>query len=226
MVTASTTLTLPLTLREREQYPAVLRYKATLEEYLDFAEQCQYNVQYVNGEILSIFEEEYIDGIRIMSQATIPHESLVGRIITIFNNLFDDVADLQVLGSNIKIYIAAVDNSFNADVSIVQGEPDYFRLPSGKLSTVEILNPLLLVEVLSKSTKAFDLGEKLEDYKLIPSLRQVLFVSPDKPWVSSYMRSETPGLWLNTSTHVLIESIAVLDTIVSLELIYKKFKFL
>ncbi|MCY7357840.1 MAG: hypothetical protein LH609_10295 [Rudanella sp.] len=76
MVTASTTLALPLTLREREQYPAVLRCEATLEEYLDFAEQCQYNVQYVNGEIFSIFEEEYIDGIRIMSQASIPQMPL------------------------------------------------------------------------------------------------------------------------------------------------------
>lgn len=39
------------------------------------------------------------------------------------------------------------------------------------------------------------------------------------------MRSETPGLWLNTSANALTESIAVLDTVVSLGLVYKKFKF-
>ncbi len=213
MVTHALTIALPLTLAERAQAPDSLRAKASFEEYLEFADQCPYNVEYVDGEIVS------------MSQATLPHESLVGRLITAFNNLFDDVEELTVFSSNIKIHVAATGDSFIADVSIVRGEPDYLRLPSGRLSTVEVQNPELVVEVLSNSTMAYDLGDKLESYKQVPSLRQVVFVSQHKPWVSSYVRAETPGVWLNQSFHALTDSVPVLDKDVSLASIYKKFKF-
>lgn len=213
MTTTAPTL-LPLTLAERSEAPDVLRVHATFEEYLDFAEQCPYNVEYVNGEIIS------------MSQASLPHESLVIRIGYLLTALFEDREDLEIFGSNIKIHIAATGNSYNADVSVVQGEPNYLLLPSGNRSTVEIQNPLLVVEVLSKSTQAFDLGDKLEDYKLIPGLQQVLFVSQEQLWVSAYVRSDMPGVWLNTSAHAPHESIAVLNKSVLLEQIYKKMKFL
>lgn len=209
----TTTALLPLTLAERSLAPDELRVPATFEEYLDFAGQCQYNVEYINGEIVS------------MSQASLPHESLVGRLTTIFNNLFDDDDTIGVFSSNIKIHVATTGNSYNADVSMVNGEPDYLRLPSGHLSTVEIKNPILVVEILSKSTQAFDLGDKLEDYKLIPSLQQVLFVSQEQPWISSYVRSETPGVWLNTSAHANTDTIQVLDKLINLGQVYKKMKF-
>ena len=213
MTTNTALETLPLTLAERDRAPDILRVKASFEEYLDFAEQCQYNVEYFNGEIVS------------MSQASLPHESLVARLATVFNVLFDDVDELAVVGSNIKIHVAATGNSFNADVSIIRGEADYLRLPSGRLSTVEVQNPELIVEVLSKSTMAYDLGDKLKSYKQVPSLRQVLFVSQHKPWVSSYIRSEMSDVWLDQSFHALTDSVQVLNKAVSLANIYKKFKF-
>lgn len=203
----------PLTLAERELAPDVIRVNATFDEYLDFAEQCPYNVEYINGEIIS------------MSQASLPHESLVIRLGHILTMLFDDEPDTEVFGSNIKIFIEATGDSVNADVSVVQGKPDYLLLPSGNVSTATMKNPVLLIEVLSKSTLAFDLGEKLEIYKQIPALQQVLFVSQHKPWVISYVRSDTPGLWLNTSAHALTEAVSVLGNEVALSAIYKKFAF-
>ena len=213
MTTNTALETLPLTLAERDRAPDILRVKASFGEYLDFAEQCQYNVDYFNGEIVS------------MSQATLPHELLVGRLITVFNILFDDDETVQVFSSNIKIHVAAAGDSFNADVSILRGEADYLRLPSGRLSTVEVQNPELIVEILSKSTMAYDLGDKLKSYKQVPSLRQVLFVSQHKPWVSSYVRVEMSDEWLDQSFHALTDSVQVLDKAVSLAGIYKKFKF-
>lgn len=209
----TTTQLLPLTLAERSLAPDVLRVNASFAEYLDFAEQCEYNVEYINGEIIS------------MSQASLPHESLVGRLTTILNLIFDNDDTVQVFSSNIKIFIDATGDSVNADVSVVRGQPDYLVLPSGNVSTATVKNPVLLVEVLSQSTQAYDLGEKLELYKQIPLLQQVLFVSQHKPWVISYRRSETPGLWLNTSAHSLTESVPVLGNDVALSAIYKKFTF-
>ncbi len=213
MTTNVPVIALPLTLAERAQAPDILRVKASFEEYLDFAEQCQYNVEYFNGEIVS------------MSQASLPHESMVARLASVFNALFDDVDEITVVGSNIKIHVAATGNSFNADVSIIRGEADYLRLPSGRLSTVEVQNPELVVEILSNSTMAYDLGDKLKSYKQVPSLRQVLFVSQRKPWVSSCVRTETSELWLDRSFHALTDTVQVLDKDVSLASIYKKFKF-
>ena len=203
----------PITLADRELAPDVLRVKATYEDYLDFAEVCPYNVEYFNGEIIS------------MSQASLFHESLVGRIITLFNNLFDEDNTIQVFSSNIKIEVLATGDSFNADLSIVRGEPDYLRLPSGLLSTTSLLNPELVVEVLSKSTMSFDLGDKLEAYKQIPGLQQILFVAQNKPWVTAYSRSETPGVWLNTSFHVLTDAVPVLNKSALVSDIYRKFNF-
>ncbi len=204
---------LPLTLAERSLFPDNLRVKASFDEYLDFAEQCDYTVEYLNGEIIS------------MSQASLPHESLVSRLNYLLISLFDDEDDKAVFSSNIKIFIEATGDSVNADVSVVQGQPDYLMLPSGNVSTATVKNPRLLVEVLSQSTMAYDLGEKLELYKQIPSLKQILFVSQHKPWVISYVRADTPGLWLNTSAHNLTESIAILENEVKLSAIYKKFVF-
>ena len=204
---------LPLTLNERNLAPDVIRATATFEEYLDFAKRCEYNVEYINGEIIS------------MSQASLPHESLVIRIGYLLSLLFDDINDIQVYGSNIKLFIEATGDSVNADVSVVQGQPDYLRLPSGNLSTATVKNPILIIEVLSESTMAFDLGEKLEIYKQIPSLQQVLFVSQHKPWVISYTRTPNPTEWLNISVHAIAESITVLDNTVALADIYKKFTF-
>lgn len=204
---------LPLSLTERELAPDVIRIKASFAEYLDFAEVCPYNVEYVDGEILS------------MSQASLPHESLVSRLNYLLVGLYDDDEIMQVFSSNIKIFIDATGDSVNADVSVVRGQPEYLQLPSGNISTASVKNPVLLVEVLSKSTLAFDLGEKLEIYKQIPALQQVLFVSQDKPWVMSYVRADTPNVWLNTSAHDLTDSITVLDNDVLLSSIYRKFLF-
>jgi Uma2 family endonuclease len=213
MMTLAPPLNLPLTLNERSLAPDVIRSTATFAEYLDFAERCQYNVEYINGEIIS------------MSQASLPHESLVGKIITLLNNLYGDQDDIEVYSSNIKLFIETTGDSVNADVTVVQGQPDYLVLPSGNLSTATIKNPVLIVEVLSDSTMAFDLGDKLEIYKQIPSLQQVLFVSQHKPWVISYTRTPNPTEWLNTSVNAIVDSITVLDNTVALADIYKKFTF-
>jgi Uma2 family endonuclease len=51
-----------------------------------------------------------------------------------------------------------------------------------------ILNPLVLVEVLSPSTEAYDRGEKLEHYRTIPSLRACLLIAHDRREIELWMR--------------------------------------
>ena len=213
MMTVAPPALLPLNLTERSLAPDILRVRATFNEYLAFAEECQYNVEYINGEIVS------------MSQASLTHESLVGRLIYTLIGLFDNDEQITAFSSNIKLFVEATGDLVNADVTVVQGQPDYLRLPGDNLFTATVKNPILIVEVLSDSTTAFDLGEKLEIYKQIPSLQQILFVSQYKPWVISYTRTTNPIEWLNTSVHTIADSIIVLANTVALADIYKKITF-
>ncbi len=61
-----------------------------------------------------------------------------------------------------------------------------------------LVNPTLLVEVLSPSTEAYDRGRKFEQYRKIESLRQYLLVSSDRVSVELYTR-QVSGLWLLSS---------------------------
>ena len=58
-----------------------------------------------------------------------------------------------------------------------------------------VLNPRLIVEVLSPSTEAYDRGKKFEAYRTVTSLREYLLVHQDRPHVEHYSRQED-GSWL------------------------------
>ena len=53
-----------------------------------------------------------------------------------------------------------------------------------------VLNPVLLVEVLSPSTEAYDRGKKFEHYRRIPSLREYLLVAQDAPHIEHFLRND------------------------------------
>ncbi|MGH9942813.1 MAG: Uma2 family endonuclease, partial [Pyrinomonadaceae bacterium] len=57
-----------------------------------------------------------------------------------------------------------------------------------------ILNPILIIEVLSKSTESFDRGDKFQAYQTIESLREYVLVAQDKPAVEQFVR-QTNGTW-------------------------------
>lgn len=99
---------IPLTLAERDDAPEIIRVPATLEEFWELSELTEYNIEYVNGEIIS------------MGQATPLHESLAAWLIWLLNNHYQFSTDRQVLGSNVKIYAEACVAAFNADFSVAK----------------------------------------------------------------------------------------------------------
>ncbi|WP_018617886.1 Uma2 family endonuclease [Spirosoma luteum] len=203
-------LKLPMTLQERSDAPDEIRIQATWEEYLELAGQVPYNIDYYEGEIIS------------MSQATDLHEQLIAQLITLFNNFLDDQPDYRVLGSNVKICISEGLAEFNADLSVVNGPSDYALLPSGRQSTARIKNPEIVVEVLSKSTKAYDQSDKLDQYRLIPSLRHILFISQEEVFARVYSRTEQPFQWIDTDYRSINDAIQVGQLALPLRTIYRK----
>ena len=199
---------LPDTLEEDD----LLRIPATWEEYVDLVDQASYTIQFLNDEL-------------IMSQASRSHESLVGVLIWLLNNEYINQDDYQVLGSNIKIVIPGRAGDFNADISVVKEPVKYGLTPSGNVSEMRIENPEIVVEILSNSTRKFDLNEKLEYYKLISSLQHILFVDQHRPSASIYSRTGVPDEWLNHDYRALDAVIRMGDLELPMEKIYRKITF-
>jgi len=89
-----------------------------------------------------------------------------------------------------------------------------------------LLNPGLLIEVLSPSTEAYDRGRKFEQYQSIESLREYLLVASDRAHVDLYSR-QGDGRWLLTSVEgrdsvLTLESVGVQFTLADL---YEKVDF-
>ena len=157
-----------------------------------------------------------------MSQATDIHEQLVAQLITLFTILLDDQPDYRVLGSNVKICVEEGKAEFNADLSVIKGPSDYVVLPSGNVSKVRIKNPEIVVEVLSKSTKAYDQSDKLDQYRLIPSLKHILFVSQEELFVRIYSRAEKPTEWFDADYRLIDDVVRLGQLELPLRTIYRK----
>lgn len=91
--------------------------------------------------------------------------------------------------SDLRVKVDATGLFTYPDLSIVCGPLD---LAEGTKDTV--INPAVIVEVLSPSTEGYDRGKKFENYRLISSLKEYLLVSQDSPHIEQFIRS-SPGEW-------------------------------
>jgi Uma2 family endonuclease len=72
-----------------------------------------------------------------------------------------------------------------------------------------VLNPVVIIEVLSKSTEAYDRGKKFEHYRTIPSLREYVLISQEEPLVQRFLRNENDSWTLLPSVSELSSSVAL-----------------
>lgn len=195
-----------------------LRVPATFEEYLALAHDCDYRLHYRDGHIISFIEIDEVTQ-TVMGEATITHEGLVMRIGHLLATIFQK--DYNILGSNTKLFIGEQRRGYNADVVVVQGPVSQKTYKYNKRSLRGVNNPWLIVEVLSDSTREFDLSEKLTDYKTIPSLQQIIFIEQSLINVTTYIRVG-PNEWRNLDFHGPDDQLPVGDGLVSLRAIYQR----
>lgn len=188
----------------------LLRIPASWDEYISLVEDAPYPIQFLNDEIL------------IMGQATDTHEQLVARLIKLFAIYFDELDDHRVLGSNIKIVIPDQTGDFNADLCVIRGPSEYGPTPAGRDSKVRIKNPGIVVEVLSKSTRKLDLGEKFTAYQTIRSVQHILFVDQQTVNISVCSRTNQPDQWLLTHYYALTDVVSIGDFTLQLADVYRK----
>lgn len=167
------------------EIPDEFRVSATLEEYWSLVDEVDYQIEFADGEIFSF-----------MSEASIPHETLVMSLGFVFNSYFRAFDDYAVLGSNVKIQPPDFNKSFNADVSVVRGQPEVREVLVGRQRRKGLSNLEIIVEIFSNSTRKFDQTTKLAAYQTMPSLQHVLFVEQTAVFARLVSRPSEAEEWV------------------------------
>jgi Uma2 family endonuclease len=166
----------------------------TPEEYLRIERAALYKSEYLNGEMVE------------MSRASREHNLIVTNIVaSLGTQVFDRPYEVYPPVMRTKVSMTGLYTY--PDVIVVGNEPVF-----EDRETDTLLNPIVLVEVLSRSTESYDRSRKFSHYRTMESLREYVLVSQDVCRVEQYLH-QTDGNWLYAKTtdpngYVEFESIA------------------
>jgi Uma2 family endonuclease len=167
----------------------------TAAEYLSMDRNSSEKHEFAFGEIYA------------MGGASARHVEIVGNIARELGNQLRQ-RPCRVYSTDLRLCVDADRRYTYPDIVVVCGQP---RFLDDELDT--LLNPDLIVEVLSESTRNYDRGDKFQQYRGIPSFREYLLVDQAKAHVERYSKQNdgTWSLWETDSLDNVIhlESIAV-----------------
>ncbi len=173
---------------------------------------------YLAQERSSPYKSEFHDGqIYAMTGASREHNLITVNIAGELRSQLKQ-RPCEAYVNDMRVKAAQAHGYHYPDVAIVCGAPQF---EDGQFDT--LLNPSVLIEVLSPSTEAYDRGAKFTHYRKIPSLREYLLVAQDQPSIEHYVR-QSDDAWLLTEA-VGLEAVVPLDSVgcaLSLREIYDK----
>ena len=142
---------------------------------------------YLEGELISEVKHEYLGGeVHAMAGGKIRHNRAVGNAFaTLFNSLRGKGCEPFNSDTKVRIVLPAQTRFYYPDVQVVcdsTGDEETFQD-----------QPVVVIEVLSDSTRRVDLGEKRDAYLAVPSLKVLIIVDPAQLWVQVDRRGETGG---------------------------------
>ncbi len=172
----------------------------TLEEYLALEGESEVRYEYVNGQVLD------------MSGGTLYHDVVMDNVRDVLKRELDGKA-CRVFSSNRQIKTPALLPYRYADGSVVCGNIEVEQFNGCDL----LLNPILVWEVLSKNTEAYDRGDKFTYYKSIPSLKEYLLIAQHRPHVTQYIK-QNERIWYRQEFNDKSESIHIPSLEVTLQL--------
>ena len=174
--------------------------------------------EYLAGERLSESRSEYLNGVVCaMTGASANHIQIVGNL-TIELGTQLRARDCRVFPIDMKVRLPDSRKFFYPDVTIVCGE---LQFHDNRRDI--ILNPVLIIEVLSESTEAFDRGAKFQAYQTLDSLKEYVLVAQDRPVVEQFVR-QADGKWTYTSVTGLEGSLSLpsVECTLNLSAVYDK----
>jgi Uma2 family endonuclease len=151
---------------------SVARKRVSYAEYKAIADDSTVKYEFIAGEIVA------------MSGGSIAHARLIGRATDLLNRALDGQRCV-VLPSDLRVRIRSADRSAYPDLHIVCGEIE--RDPDDDHAVV---NPTVIVEVLSDSTEGSDRSDKFAAYRRLRSLREYVLISQRERRVEVYRRDD------------------------------------
>ncbi|MDJ0796737.1 MAG: Uma2 family endonuclease [Calothrix sp. MO_167.B12] len=162
-------------------------HRYSLDEYRAIEEKAEGRNEYRDGEIVP------------MPGGTLKHSRISGNIFAFVKFLVRDT-QFESINSDLWLWIPEHRRGVYPDVMIFEGEP---QLNDNRND--EVLNPVVIVEVLSPSTADYDRQGKFRIYRTIESFREYLLVEQDEPFVERYSK-QAEG-WLLSDFNSLEQSI-------------------
>jgi Uma2 family endonuclease len=165
-------------------------HRLTEAEYLEIERRAECKSEFLDGEMFA------------MSGGTRSHNLIASNMNRAIGNQLEG-GPCVVYTSDMRVKVQADGLYTYPDVSVACGKEEFANEQDDTL-----LNPTILVEILSDSREAYDRGKKFALYRQIPSLREYLLVSQHKPLVEQYIRQDN-GEWL-------LRAVAGLESTISL----------
>ena len=155
------------------------RRRLTEHEYLVLERAGEVKHEYVGGEMVA------------MAGGSPRHNAICGNVVGVLRDLLRDRPCL-VLPSDQRVQVEGTGLYTYPDVSVVCGRPRFSPKDDHTL-----LNPVLIVEVLSESTEAYDRGAKFAHYRRLQSLQEYIVVTAGEERIEHFCRQDG-GTWLLT----------------------------
>ena len=182
----------------------------TPDEYRVMEETAAERHEYCNGEIIA------------MAGGSEVHSAIATNLLVYLGFLLRDT-NFRLYNSDLRVWIPEYNCGTYTDLMIVDGQP---QLNGDR--TDEILNPLVIVEVLSPSTEGYDRGEKFRKYRSLPGFCEYLLVSQTEPYIEQYHKiDDSSDRWQWQVYDHLDQSILVhsLNVEVPLGEVYRRINF-
>jgi Uma2 family endonuclease len=158
--------------------------RCSVEEYLRLEAQSPEKHEYWDGVVVNLSQ---LIG---MAGGTFEHSLITTNFTRALGNRLTN-SPCRVMSSDLRVKLPQSRHYLYPDSSIVCQPPQFDPVAGGRTT---LLNPRIVVEVISPSTETYDRGKKLLKYIQIPASEEVIFVAQSYPRIDSYFR-HPDGSW-------------------------------
>jgi len=184
------------------------KHRWTEAEYLAFERASKEKHEFIDGEIVS------------MSGASEPHNRIVTNVsVSLYNQIGE--RPCSVYTSDMRVRISRRQYTY-PDVTIVCGVSVLAEDDDQDV----MLNPTVIIEVLTPSTQGYDRGDKFTLYRTLPSLQEYVLISQNRIQIERYTR-QPDNLWLFADTQQIdgFLSLTSIGCILSAKDVYRRIQF-
>ncbi|AVQ70852.1 hypothetical protein MiYa_00215 [Microcystis aeruginosa NIES-2519] len=180
----------------------------TPEEYLDLEETSEDKNEYRQGEIIP------------MVGATTNHNQIAGNFYRRFPLTINN-QDYYTYMETVRLWLSDYSIYTYPDVMVIKGQPLY----QGN-SQSNVINPLIIVEVLSNSTQAYDRGDKFKFYRSLPTFQEYILIEQSSYSVERYYKQKDEQWLIDfvTGENAVLQLLSV-DWQISFQDLYQRVNF-